>query len=69
MYVNVRGPLPSPCTAFAQSLSVNSLRLDHTARHALATRNNGAKGLGNVDRTARKKHELRFICNSRRHNG
>ena len=25
MYVNVRGPLPSPCTEFSQSLSVNSL--------------------------------------------
>ena len=23
MYENVRGPLPSPCTAFSQSLSVN----------------------------------------------
>ena len=42
MYVNVRGPLPSPCTAFPQSLSVNSLRLDHTARNALATQNNEA---------------------------
>ena len=57
MYVNVRGPLPSPCTAFSQSLSVNSLRLDQTARHALAARNNEAKGLGNVDCTARKKHD------------
>ena len=28
MYVNVLGPLPSPCTAFSQPLSVNSLRLD-----------------------------------------
>ena len=34
--------LPSPCTAFSQSLSVNSLRLDHTARNALAARNNEA---------------------------
>ena len=42
MYLNVRGPLPSPCTAFSQSLSVNSLRLHHTARHALAGRNNEA---------------------------
>ena len=42
MYVNVPGPLPSPCTAFSQSLSVNSLRLDHTARNALAARNNEA---------------------------
>ena len=42
MYVNVRGPLPSPCTAFSQSLSVNSLRLDHTARNALAARKNEA---------------------------
>ena len=42
MYVNVRGSLPSSCTAFSQSLSVNSLRLDHTARHALAARNNEA---------------------------
>ena len=40
MYVNVRGPLPSPCTAFSQSFSVNSLRLDHAARNALAERNN-----------------------------
>ena len=33
--------LPSPCTAFSQSLSVNSLlRLDHVARNALAARNN-----------------------------
>ena len=55
--MNVRGPLPSPCTAFSQSLSVNSLRLDHTARHALAARNNEAKGLGNVDRKVRKKHD------------
>ena len=57
MYVNVRGSLPSPCTAFSQSLSVNSRRLDHTARNALAARNNEALGLGNVDRTARKKHD------------
>ena len=57
MYVNVRGLLPSPCTAFSQSLSVNSLRLDHTARNALAARNNKAQGLGNVDRTARQKHD------------
>ena len=42
MYVNVCGPLPSPCTAFSQSLLVNSLRLDHTARNALAARNNEA---------------------------
>ena len=42
MYVNVSGPLPSPCTAFSQSLSVNSLRLNHTARNALAARNNEA---------------------------
>ena len=42
MYVNVRGPLPSPYTAFCQSLLVNSLRLDHTARNALAARNNEA---------------------------
>ena len=42
MYVNVREPLPSSCAAFSQSLSVNSLRLDHTARHALAARNNEA---------------------------
>ena len=42
MYVNVRGPLPSPYTAFSQSLLVNSLRLDHTARNALAARNNEA---------------------------
>ena len=42
MYVNVREPLPSPCKAFSQSLSVNSLRLDHTARNALAARNNEA---------------------------
>ena len=33
--------LPSPCTAFSQSLSVNSLlRLDHVTRNALAARNN-----------------------------
>ena len=33
--------LPSPCTAFSQSLSLNSLlRLDHVARNALAARNN-----------------------------
>ena len=42
MYVNVSGLLPSPCMAFSQSLSVNSLRLDHTARNALAARNNEA---------------------------
>ena len=42
MYVNVRGPLPSPYTAFSQSLLVISLRLDHTARNALAARNNEA---------------------------
>ena len=42
MYVNVRGPFPSPYTAFSQSLLVNSLRLDHTARNALAARNNEA---------------------------
>ena len=42
MYVNVRGPLPSPYTGFSQSLLVNSLRLDHTARNALAARNNEA---------------------------
>ena len=42
MYVNVRRPLPSPYTAFSQSLLVNSLRLDHTARNALAARNNEA---------------------------
>ena len=42
MYVSVRGPLHGPCTAFSQSLSVNSLRLDHTARNALAARNNEA---------------------------
>ena len=42
MYVNVRGPLPSPYTGFSQSLLVNSLRLDHTARSALAARNNEA---------------------------
>ena len=42
MYVNVRGPLPSPYTAFSQSLLVNSFRLDHTARNALAARNNEA---------------------------
>ena len=42
MYVNVRGTLPSPCTAFSRSLSVNSLRLDHTARNALAAWNNEA---------------------------
>ena len=42
MYVNVSGPLPSPCTVFSQSLLVNSLRLDHTARNALAARNNEA---------------------------
>ena len=42
MYMNVRGPLPSTCTVFSQSLSVNSLRLDHTARNALAARNNEA---------------------------
>ena len=33
---------PSPCTAFSQSPSVNSLCLDHTARNALAARNNEA---------------------------
>ena len=42
MYVNVRGPWHGPCTAFSQSLSVNSLRLDHTARNAFAARNNEA---------------------------
>ena len=42
MYENVRGPLPSPCRVFSQSLLVNSLRLDHTARNALAARNNEA---------------------------
>ena len=42
MYENVRGPLPSPSTAFSQSVSVNSLRLDLTARNALAARNNEA---------------------------
>ena len=57
MSVNVRGPWHGPCTAFRQSLSVNSLRLDHTARNALAARNIEVKGLGNVDRTARKKHD------------
>ena len=57
MYANVPGPLPSSWTAFSQSLSVNSLRLDHTARNALAARKNEAQGLGNVDHTARKKHD------------
>ena len=42
MYVNVRGTLPSPCTAFSRSLSVNSLRLDHTTRNALAAWSNEA---------------------------
>ena len=42
MYVNVRGPLPSACTAFSQSFLVNSLRLDLTSRNALAARNNEA---------------------------
>ena len=42
MYVNVHGPLPSTWTAFSQSLSVNSLCLDHTAWNALAARNNEA---------------------------
>ena len=35
--------LPKPCTAFSQSLSVNSLlRQDHVTRNALAARNNEA---------------------------
>ena len=38
--------LPSPCTAFSQSLSVNSLRFDHVTRNALAARNIEASGLG-----------------------
>ena len=53
--------LPSPCKAFSQALSVNSLRrrirgervghpsllrLDHVTRDALAARNNEAYGLG-----------------------
>ena len=53
---------PSPCTAFSQSLSVNSFRwriwgeragnashfrLDHVTRNALAARNNDAQGRGN----------------------
>ena len=49
--------LPSPFRAFSQSLSVNSLRLDHTARNDLAARNNEAEGLGNVVHTARQKHD------------
>ena len=54
--------LPSPCKAFSQALSVNSLRrrirgervghasllrLDHVTRDSLAARNNEAYGLGN----------------------
>ena len=35
-----------PCTAFSQSLSVNSLRLDYVTRNALAARNNEVSGLG-----------------------
>ena len=40
--------LPSPCTAFSQSLSVNSPRLDHVTRNALTARNNEASELGKV---------------------
>ena len=55
--------LPSTCTAFSQSLSVNSFRwriwgeragntnshfrMDHVTRNALAARKNEAQGLGN----------------------
>ena len=38
--------LPSPCTAFSQSLSANSLRLDYVTRNALVARNNEVSGLG-----------------------
>ena len=58
--------MPSPCTAFFQSLSVNSLRwriraeqagnashfrLDQVTQNALATQQNEAKGLGKSSTT------------------
>ena len=41
--------LPSPCTTFSKSLSVNlHFHVDHVAQNAFNTRNNEASGLGNL---------------------